>query len=268
MKNFSKFIILFDRAASQGGNYDPDAQLFFNAELSAGVTLTTTEKNAVNNLVLDLKLNSLWSKMKFLYPFVGGSATGHKFNLKDPRDLNVAHRLVFNGGWTHSTNGALPNGTNGYASTFLIPNTHFGSGFASIGIYINNTLTTGDNIGSTNMGILIGSGFVRGTNKNTTNILNSPNSPNNGFIINSRTTSTNAFIMNRNGIFVTNATAAAAIYAINEIVLGANSTGGVINGYSTGRIALSYCSDFITQAQSTILKTIVQTFQTTLGRQV
>ena len=32
--------------------------------------------------------------MKAIYPFVGGTATTHKFNLKDPADINAAFRLV------------------------------------------------------------------------------------------------------------------------------------------------------------------------------
>jgi hypothetical protein len=55
--------------------------------------------------------------MKAIYPFVGGTAFSHKFNLKDPRDLDAAYRLVFNGGWTHTGTGAQPNGTTGYADT-------------------------------------------------------------------------------------------------------------------------------------------------------
>jgi hypothetical protein len=50
-----------------------------------------------------------------------------KYNLKDPRDLDAAYRLVFNGGWTHSSNGATPNGTNGYADTKLVPSSVFSS---------------------------------------------------------------------------------------------------------------------------------------------
>lgn len=101
--------------------YDPDAQLFFNAETGAGVTLTVTQMNAVNQLVLDLKAASIWTKMKALYPVVGGTATAHKFNLKNPLDTNAAFRLIFSGGWTHSATGMLPNGINGYANTFLVP---------------------------------------------------------------------------------------------------------------------------------------------------
>jgi len=269
MKNFSKFIILFDKKATSQSNYDPDAQLFFDAELLAGVSLSTIEKDSVNQLVLDLKLNSLWSKMKFLYPFVGSSATAHKFNLKDPRNLDAAYRLVFNGGGSHNNDGYKPNGVNAYASTFLIPNTVFGAGFASIGTYVNQSATiSGNPIGSSNMNIILGLGFVRGGNKASTSSTALNQTPNNGFIVNSRTSSTSFYFMNRNGAFQLATVTAVSSYAITDIVLGATNNNGTIVSYSDGRIALSYCSDFITQAESTILKTIVQTFQTTLGRQV
>ena len=94
---------------------DVDAQAFVTA---AGIT-DATQVSAVNTLVTSLKSANIWTKMKALYPFVGGSATTHKFNLKDPRDLDAAYRLVFSGGWVHSSTGAKPNGTTGYANTFL-----------------------------------------------------------------------------------------------------------------------------------------------------
>jgi len=245
--------------------FDADAQAFITA---AGIT-DNTQQNDINQLVLDLKTANIWTKMKALYPFVGGTATAHKFNLINPADTNAAYRLLFNGGWTHSSNGALPNGTNAYASTFLIPNTVFGAGYASIGIYINQALTVSANpIGSTNMTILIGSGFVRGANKASTNTTAFSQSPNDGFIVNSRTSSTSMFFMNRTGAFQTSTITAVAAYATTDIVLGANNSNGTIANYSNGRIALAYCSDFLTQAEATILKSIVQTYQTALGRQV
>ena len=36
---------------SSGGGFDPDAQAFFDRVTTAGGTLTTTEKNATNQLV-------------------------------------------------------------------------------------------------------------------------------------------------------------------------------------------------------------------------
>jgi hypothetical protein len=98
---------------------DSDAQLFLNA----AVITDATQANAINDLVVGLKADGLWSKMQVIYPFVGGTASTHKFNLKNPRDLNTAFRLEFFGGWTHSSTGAKPNGTNGYAISYFLPAT-------------------------------------------------------------------------------------------------------------------------------------------------
>jgi hypothetical protein len=35
----------------------------------------------------------IWRKTHAIYPLLGGTASAHKFNLKDPRDLNAAYRL-------------------------------------------------------------------------------------------------------------------------------------------------------------------------------
>jgi hypothetical protein len=98
---------------------DADAQAFLNA----AVIEDLTQANAINTLVIDLKSNGIWSKSYALYPIVGGTATTHKFNLKDPRDLDAAFRLNFFGGVTHSATGMQGNGTNGYADTFFNPTT-------------------------------------------------------------------------------------------------------------------------------------------------
>ena len=117
---------------------DTDAHAFITA---AGIT-DNTQINAINTLVTDLKSAGIWSKMKALYPFVGGTPTTHKWNLKDPRDLNDAFRLTFSGGWTHSSTGALPNGTTGYAETYFNPSTNLTLYNTHISFYsrTNNTL--------------------------------------------------------------------------------------------------------------------------------
>ena len=58
--------------------------------------------------------------MMAIYPLVGGTASSQKYNLKDPRDLDVAYRLTFYGGWTHSSNGITGNYTNTYADTNIL----------------------------------------------------------------------------------------------------------------------------------------------------
>jgi len=113
-----------------GGGNDADAQAFITATGISGTNATAT-----NQLVLDLKSASLWTKMKAVYPFVGNTASSQKFNLKDARDLDAAYRLTFTGGVTFSSNGMLGNGINGYANTFLNPSVIFTGGTSSIGIY-------------------------------------------------------------------------------------------------------------------------------------
>ena len=65
-----------------GAGFDSDAQAYFDRVTTAGGTLTTTEKTAVNQLVINLKANSLWTPMKAIYPMVGSSAAACAQNLK------------------------------------------------------------------------------------------------------------------------------------------------------------------------------------------
>ena len=98
----------------------------YTARTTAFATATaitdTTILNALNTFDLGLISNGVDTKMKAVYPFVGGTSTTHKYNFMDARDLDAAFRLQFSGGWVHSANGALPNGTNALANTYLIPN--------------------------------------------------------------------------------------------------------------------------------------------------
>ncbi len=120
-----------------GTSYDADAQAFITA---AGIT-DNTQKSAVNQLVIDLKAASLWSLLLAAYPFVGGTASSHKWNLKNPLDTDAAFRLSFGGGWTHTASGAKPNGSTGYANTFFNPTTELADNGHSQGAYLTTPST-------------------------------------------------------------------------------------------------------------------------------
>jgi hypothetical protein len=98
--------------SSRSAAYDPDAQAFFNRVSAATGVLTTTEKNAVNQLVLDLKSYGIWTKLDAAYPMVGSSAAACAQNLK-----SSSYTLEFLGGWVYNSSGIVPNGTNTYART-------------------------------------------------------------------------------------------------------------------------------------------------------
>ena len=59
--------------------FDPDAQAFINATGISGSNAT-----AINTLVVDLKSAGVYSKLQAAYPFIGGTAAAHKYNLINP----------------------------------------------------------------------------------------------------------------------------------------------------------------------------------------
>ena len=124
--------------------YDPDAQAFFTSVEGGGDTLTTTEKEATNQLVLDLKSASLFSVFDAFYPFVGGTSSSHKWNLLDPQDTDAAYRITWLGGMTHSSTGIRGNGSNSVGKTNWNPVSESVSNIC-MGLYINDGLTATPN---------------------------------------------------------------------------------------------------------------------------
>ena len=121
-------------SSSGGVSFDADALAFITA---ASIT-DNTQKTAINTLVTDLKTYGIWSKMKAIYPFVGGTESQHRFNLKDPRALDGAFYITFYGGMSHSNLGIVPNGTTAYADTKFNPTGNLSVNNAHISSYIND----------------------------------------------------------------------------------------------------------------------------------
>lgn len=118
-----------------GGGFDTDAQAFFTA---TGISDTTIQ-NAVNQLVLDIKaINSgaVWTALKVIYPMVGGTASTHAVNLKQPG----THDGTMNGTITHNANGVTGNGTNGYINTNFNQSTDGANDDEHISVYSRTDL--------------------------------------------------------------------------------------------------------------------------------
>lgn len=249
---------------------DADAQAFITA---ASIT-DTTQQSAINTLVNDLKSANIWSKMKAIYPFVGGSATSHKFNLKDPRDLDVAFRLAFNGGGTHSSNGYQLNGSNAFANTFFTPSSHFISAQrAGIGVY---SRTERGSSSAKVMGVDSGSGWIFLTlnDSNYTYALINTNWANysgptlsytttKGFFQASRDNSTNTQLINRNGTTTSGASNTTGL-STSPITIGCSST----LYYDTVQLAYAFISDDMSSTDLINHRNAVQAYQTALNRQV
>ena len=244
---------------------DPDAQSFITA---AAIT-DPTQQSAINTLVVDLKGYNVWSKMKALYPFVGGTAAAHKFNLKDPRDLDAAYRLIFNGGVSHSANGFLPGGVNGYANTKFATNLFTSASNFGVGSYTRTNTTLGAEIGVFNpdqryIGSNLTSTAYFGIG---TGFLSTSNTDAKGFWQVHRTSASVVKVFKNASVFLTGTTGAGTLNT-REIFIGALNDNGSDNFHTAKEIAFSFISDGLTDTEATNLRTAVQAFNTTLGRQV
>lgn len=237
-----------------GSSIDPDAAAFITA---AGIT-DPTQQSAINTLVVDLKNASLWTKLKALYPNIGGTSSSHKFNLKDPRDLDAAFRVSFVGGWTHSSSGAISNGTNAYADTFI----------NALNNYSDNLITWGSYRSQTGANVQIGTSDLTTYERSAANTLTiysggatvSQTIAANGFCQMSRIDNSNVKV-NSNGTKTTKALA---------VTLRPNAKfnyGGTAAGfYSAGTWKLVYFATLLTDSEQDTMSNINTAFQTTLGR--
>ena len=253
---------------------DADAQAFINSAVITDIT----QANAINTLVISLKSNGIWTKMKAIYPFIGGTASTHKWNLKDPRDLDAAYRLVFNGGWTHSSTGALPNGTTGYADTKLVPSSIFTTSSAGMGMYLG-TLNTSASSDPIHMGVYNTStqACILLVNKANTNIasrmfsggINSNTVTGTGLVSAQR----NSSVVNlyKNSAQVANVGSSGTLPNI-RMCLANVSLGSTFSMYTSGWVnsefRFSYISDGLSASEISNLYTAIQTFQVALSRNV
>jgi hypothetical protein len=249
------------RTAS-GGGVDPDAQAFITA---AAIT-DPTQQAAINTLVVDLKGYSIWTKMKALYPFVGGTNSQHAWNLKD----TTTYKITWYGGVTSSANGILGNGTNGYGDTFLANNV-MAQNDAHISLYSR----TEANAAAYDMGSWDGSNFgsfIRArTSGNFQHTINSgtysvvANSDGRGFYLVSRKNNTSITGYKNTtpylNTFVTSISNITTSFKILRI-------GEYNNEYSPRNLAFASIGDGLNDTEAANFYTAVQAFQTTIGRSI
>lgn len=246
--------------------YDADAAAFFTA---ASIT-DTTQKNAVNQLVLDLKAASIWTKMKALYPVVGGVASSHAVNLKSPGTYN----LTFATGWSHTSTGMTPNGAT-YADTSLIPSTAgLGQNSTHLSYYSRTDNTTSIEIGARYVtgDVALLYMYLRSTSNNFGGRTNDGSSENlvsnndgRGFFINNRTSNSSVtFFKNtiKTSISKTSTGLPNRLIDIGRTLF--DSTGS----YSSKQCAFASIGDGLTDAEASNFYNAVQNYQTTLGRQI
>lgn len=264
-----------DRTKKAGGGYDADASTFFTA---ASIT-DTTQKSAVNQLVLDLKSYNIWTKMTALYPIVGGSAGSHAVNLKTPGTYN----LTFATGWIHASTGMTPNGSSSYADTSFIPSVNGTLNSSHISYYsrtnsasngqtlsANNALGTA---GGTSMYLkTISAGSFYGNVDVYPNVLadyaGGLNADTRGFYITSRTAS-NSQKGYKNGGIIGTSTSSGNRTNRSLFLAATNKDNPVqVTEYGIYQCAFASIGDGLSDTEAANFYTAVQAYQTTLSRNV
>lgn len=264
----SRNIAFFGQNYIASSGIDSDAQAFLTATGITDATITT----AINDLVVGMKNDNIWTKMKAVYPFVGGTATTHKYNLKDPQDTNAAFRITFSGTITHNSDGITPavgstTNTNLNVKTLTNNDTHMS--------FYNRTSTNNQNsqdigTGQTTprmslflnfLGINLYSdcydtsgGRITGSNTNPL-----------GFYIQTRTSSTDHRLFKNGSQFgITTNTNTVDITTLNDTIkIGMNPGSGFIRNCAFASIGSG-----LDTTESQNFSTLVVAFQTKLGRNV
>jgi hypothetical protein len=245
-----------------------DADVFDFVE-AAGLS-NETQVAAINTLVLGLKANNLWNKMQAIYPFVGGSAFTHKFNLKDPVDTNNAYRILWSGAIIHSDEGVAFNGTS-YGNTNFAPFAALDDPLQSnhLSVYISGSVSGFTAAGNTDYvenGMGISLGYQNRLNAYS-NFLTLSFTGVNGLIVATRTDSTNSAGYMRGAVTRTTTLTGGipATPRTGNIFIGKES--GALGGPGTGLFfGFSSIGTGLTTADVENLYTVVQAYNTSLNR--
>lgn len=260
--------------ASQLAGFDADAQAFFNRVTTAGGSLSNTEKTAVNQLVLDMKSYSIWSKMKAIYPMVGASSAACAQNL-----VSSSFTGTFSSGWTFASTGITPNGTSAYMDTTIAPSSNLTSGNTHASVYLRTNTAAGVKQELGSIDTLTSGGEYSIITKFTGNLAypiiasfsntffpTYSNTNSQGFWVVNRENTTNIQYYNRSTKVVdstqTNGMSTRNIY------VGARNNVGSADRFSDRENAFVSIGDGLTNTQASNFYTAVQAFQTTLSRQV
>jgi hypothetical protein len=265
--------------------YSNEANIYLYSTQITG----TTQVSAINTLINGLKANNLWSKMKAVYPFVtdkslqADMAAQMKFNLVNPQDSDAAFRLAFSGGWTYSTNGAQPNGTNGYADTKLVPSTALTLNSTHLSFYSRTNQAAGNiyefgvspNPSDLPLMLLSLKFFVGDAIRSSqydydvTNIYTSANANSTGYYSGTRTSANSHKVYKNGALLGTNTvTSAQALPGTQPLYMSAGNFQGTANRFSSKQVAFASIGDGLSDAEAALLYQLVQQFQTDLSRQV
>ncbi|CAB4157601.1 hypothetical protein UFOVP693_35 [uncultured Caudovirales phage] len=282
------FTTPFAFMAAPAGGYDPDAQAYIDAVIAAGGTLSSPNQDAINTLFVDLKTAGVYAKTVMMYPYTGNTQNSNAIEGLNPGTNNITFNTV-TGSWTFNSNGATP-ALQGWATNGVYLNTVLTTNNAAIFTYLGGTdnpfsgdyvidFGTADNLGVNGLNGLIGgssqpdqnSYFYNNDGGATRIVISSSSIPNGiGAILINRT-SANLFNVWRNGtkLATDTDTNGGVLPSVNPLYMPAPPfVIDYVNKYSSRRHQFDWVGEGLNDTEATDLYTIVNDFQTALGRNV
>lgn len=242
---------------------DSDVTAF---RLAAGIT-SASQRLAVNYLVRALKANNLWSKFLALYPFVGGTATSHAINLVNP----LTFKITWVASPTHSSVGVTFNGTSQYGRTGLVPSTDTTLDNLALHVYMRLDIdSNGIVIGSNGSGAASqanitprSSGVYKSIMYDTQ--VSASVFDSSGLFTSTKIAANNHMII-KNGVLLGTVTTSGGTRPTVEVYIGARNNNGTASLFKNTLVAFSAITSGMTSAESALLNTIVERFQSILSR--
>lgn len=247
--------------------YDADAQAYIDAVNATDVTLTVTEKGFINDYVIGLKADGLWSLIYDQGLPIWGTAASSAVMLK------LTHTTTWVNTPTFGSTGVTGNGTTQYGNLNFTPTNAFSSQDNShIAVYIQNAVT---DVNQTDIGVVATSPsrFLRINSRassatqtylNDATVGASTVASSAGFTIYTRTSSTNVAAY-KNGTFVNNNTSTSTGLGTLNIYILASNQDGSPGVWSTRTMSLWSVGATLNATQVGNLSTRVNQLMTDLG---
>jgi hypothetical protein len=250
------------------------ANAYLSAVVAAGGTgITSTISAATRTLFTSLVSNGLYSKMAAMYPLIGGVANSAKLNA-----VNLGtYDITWNGGMSFTVTGATSNGTNGFGDTGFIYSgsnlSYFTNG--SFGVYCNTAFDSNTRcpMGSGPYGFFGGTGrvMIYGVNNgfnldygvsNDYGRVSVTSTPKGLYLCSSTGTSLNRVLVNGSTAYSTTPVTKPVNGVSGSMLLFKRDDGFYYNGTES----FAFISSVLTPSEQTTLSTIINTYQTSLGR--
>jgi hypothetical protein len=257
------------------------ANAYLSAVVAAGGTgITPTVSAATRTLFTSLVSNGLYDKIITMYPYIGGVAASCLIEGK----LQTAYNMTYNGGWTFNASGATPNGSSGWATNNMFANTGVTLNDNSMWTYIGTNpatiayhgeIGTNDYNAPNHLFTIIGGNNVAGdtgsffdnASVNDRVLVSSTVIPTAlGFFGNNRTSSTNLNAWNKGVKLGTKSTANGSSLPADKFQFPVD--GATALQYGVRRHQFDIIAKGFNDTEAAALSTIINTFQTSLGRNV